>query len=477
MRPWAKTDGRWWPWARTLVPVLVVAGVLVVGTAPAMAHARLRGSQPTAATTVVLPPAAVRLLFTEVVETGQSQVLVTGPDGRPVHRTRTQRDPLDARVLVTALPAGLTPGTYVVSWRVLSVDGHPVSSSLRFAVGAATTPLTSTASVGLGPTVLGGSGRALVDVSLLSLVGLTAFPLLALRRGGTTLTAAAKAGVLARLRAPLAIALLGGLLGNALLAVDTASQARGFPSGRVSSHLPELYALLRDSHTGHLLVLREIGLLAVAGTLALGYGRSRSRARLRPRAAAVHLAGVVALLATVSLASHAGSASVDLWVATAIDWTHLVAAGAWTGGLLALSLAGLPTARSISRLDAAAGAEQAGALTAGFSDLAQLCMLVVLVTGTYQTLVHVTTVGELGGTAWGAELVAKLALWATVLLVATATTASLVPRVTERASAASARLAACGELTGVIRFELAAAVALIAVAAVLAGTAPPDQLT
>ena len=46
MRPWTRTDDRWRPWARTLVPVLVVAGVFVAGAPPAMAHASLRGSQP-----------------------------------------------------------------------------------------------------------------------------------------------------------------------------------------------------------------------------------------------------------------------------------------------------------------------------------------------------------------------------------------------------------------------------------------------
>ncbi len=46
MRPWTRTDDRWRPWARTPVPVLVVARVFVAGAAPAMAHASLRGSQP-----------------------------------------------------------------------------------------------------------------------------------------------------------------------------------------------------------------------------------------------------------------------------------------------------------------------------------------------------------------------------------------------------------------------------------------------
>ena len=183
------------------------------------------------------------------------------------------------------------------------------------------------------------------------------------------------------------------------------------------------------------------------------------------------------MLGTVSLSSHAGTAAADAVLSMAVDWSHLVAAGVWTGGLLALALAGLPVARAAARQDPAAGAEHAAALTARFSDVAQLSMLVVLATGLYEALVHVSGLGQLGRTAWGGELVAKLALWAVVLLVASASTASLVPRISQRAAGATARLAACGELASAARFELAAAMALITVAAVLAGTAPPDQLT
>ena len=458
----------------------VGAGVLLVGGAtPALAHARLRGSTPAPASTVTGPPAAVRLAFTEVVEPGQSQVLVTGPEGRAVSGVRTTRDPLDATVLRAALPPRLPRGTYAVTWRVLSVDGHPVAASFRFAIGAATGSLTATSNSGFGPSLLGGTGRALDDVGLLALVGLLAFPLLVLGVGRrrpppVPVPTDAAAAVQRRLRPLLTIALLLAVIGNLLLTVDTLAQSRGFPATRVWRHLPELGSFLDSTRTGQLLALREAGLLLLGGALALSYTGSR---RPAGRATGAHLALGLGLLGTVSLSSHAGTAAADAVLSMAVDWSHLVAAGVWTGGLLALALAGLPVARVAARQDPAAGAEHAAALTARFSDVAQLCMLVVLATGLYEALVHVSGLGQLGRTAWGGELVAKLALWAVVLLVASASTASLVPRISQRAAGATARLAACGELASAARFELAAAAALITVAAVLAGTAPPDQLT
>lgn len=457
---------------------LVSAGVLLVGGAtPALAHARLRGSTPAPASTVTGSPEAVQLAFTEVVEPGQSQVLVTGPEGRVLTGVRTARDPRDATVLRAGLPPRLARGTYAVTWRVLSVDGHPVAASFRFAVGAATGSLTATSNSGFGPSLLGGTGRALDDVGLLALVGLLAFPLLVLgvgRRRLAAMPADALAAIQQRLRPLFAVALLVAGTGNVLLTVDTLAQARGFATARVWRHLPELGTFLGSTRTGQLLAARELGLLLLGAALALSYTGSRRPGR---RASGAHLGVGLGLLGTVSLSSHAGTAVADAALSTAVDWGHLVAAGVWTGGLLALALAGLPVARAAARQDPAAGAEQAAALTARFSDAAQLCMLVVLATGLYGALVHVSGLSELGRTAWGGELVAKLALWAVVLLVASASTASLVPRITQRAAGATARLAACGELASAARFELATAMALISVAAVLAGTAPPDQLT
>ena len=457
----------------------VVAGtaVLLLTAGPASAHVRLRGSVPAALTTVTTTPSQVRLLFTEVVEPGQGQVLLTGPSGQPLGELRTSRDPQDATTLVTTLPRPLERGTYTVSWRVLSVDGHPVAASFRFAVGRSSSPLTVTRSSGFGPTPLGGLGRALDDVGLLVLVGLVAFPLLLTGRARRRIAVCAEVQetVRRRLRPLLLAAMLLALVGNSLLAVDTLAQASGFPAQQIGGHLAGLQDLLARTRPGRLLAVREAGLLLGAGLLLLLARRRPVAPRRLTRGVAV--AAAAALLGTVSLASHAATAAADSPLSIAVDWSHLLAAGVWTGGLLALALAGLPAVRSLARRDPDLAVDQAAALTTAFSDAAQVCMLLVLVTGSYEALVHVSGVGELSGTAWGGELTAKLALWATVLLVATASTASLVPRISRRVAGASARLAACGELASAVRFELATATALITVAAVLAGTAPPDQLS
>ena len=76
----------------------------------------------------------MRLTYTEPVEPRFAIVSVTDADGRQVTRGPPASAPRlapDARH-----PAASTPeGWYLVFWRVISADGHPVRGAFTFAVG------------------------------------------------------------------------------------------------------------------------------------------------------------------------------------------------------------------------------------------------------------------------------------------------------------------------------------------------------
>jgi methionine-rich copper-binding protein CopC len=121
-------------WRRRLLAVLASA-VLAAGASagPAAAHNVLISSSPADGASVPHTPAAVVLTFDEPAITMGTQVLVSGPTGevqqgspRLVNNTVTQD-----------LASGAAAGAYTVTWRVTSLDGHPVSGTLTFtAVGA-----------------------------------------------------------------------------------------------------------------------------------------------------------------------------------------------------------------------------------------------------------------------------------------------------------------------------------------------------
>ncbi|MDR6573459.1 methionine-rich copper-binding protein CopC [Curtobacterium sp. 320] len=132
----------------TAASAVALAFVLVTA-APASAHDVLASTAPAADTTVGGDLDQVTLTFSEPPLAGLESgivVSVTGPDGAEVGAGSVD---VDGSTLRTA--ADLTAaGSYTVTWRSVSVDGHPISGSYRFtSTGAPTTTPTPTAT---GPT-------------------------------------------------------------------------------------------------------------------------------------------------------------------------------------------------------------------------------------------------------------------------------------------------------------------------------------
>ena len=120
-------------WWRALL-VLGVVAVLAGGTATvASAHDALVGTSPADGSTVGAVPGQVTLTFDQPALALGSTVLVAGPGG-PVMSGRTRVT--DNRVTQAVQP-GAPAGRYTVTWRVTSIDGHPVSGSFGFTATAA----------------------------------------------------------------------------------------------------------------------------------------------------------------------------------------------------------------------------------------------------------------------------------------------------------------------------------------------------
>ncbi|MDP3255096.1 copper resistance CopC family protein, partial [Bosea sp. (in: a-proteobacteria)] len=123
---------------------LVLIGLLAVALAPAgsaFAHAALNGASPADGSVLPVAPSEMTLAFSEPVSPLALRLI--GPDGQATPLDRVE---LRDRTLVIAAPAGLSPGTHVISWRVVSADGHPVGGSVLFSIGhpSATAPIAGT---------------------------------------------------------------------------------------------------------------------------------------------------------------------------------------------------------------------------------------------------------------------------------------------------------------------------------------------
>ena len=109
--------------------LLVTLVLLAAG--PAAAHASLTGSTPAAGSTLDTAPATVELDFNENV--GNADVVVTAPDGTEVGVSEVEA--VDRQVTATVADVDQA-GTYTLSFRVVSADGHPIQDSLRYDVTA-----------------------------------------------------------------------------------------------------------------------------------------------------------------------------------------------------------------------------------------------------------------------------------------------------------------------------------------------------
>lgn len=124
--------------SRVLIPG--AAALITLASAPAAsAHDSLTGAQPAAGTTVTSAPQRLTLTFSAPVLDVGSQIAVKGPDGK----TKQGTPKADGqRVTVPFEPTG--HGTYAVTWRVTSSDGHPISGSYSFTLKGAANSSTST---------------------------------------------------------------------------------------------------------------------------------------------------------------------------------------------------------------------------------------------------------------------------------------------------------------------------------------------
>ncbi len=169
-------------------------------------------------------------------------------------------------------------------------------------------------------------------------------------------------------------------------------RAQTMAGGDLASAIAAVPAVLMRTHFGAIWIARFV-VLALALLVSLWTFRVA-------RAASVLLALAVTL--TTCLTGHAADWG-DLTLSAGIDWVHVVAVSAWTGGLIALALAVLGEGRQWPLALLALVMRR-------FSRLAGLCLLAVLLSGSYNAWVQLPRVSSFWTTFYGRVLAVKLCL-------------------------------------------------------------------
>lgn len=401
--------------ATALLPrlALVLAALLAslfTAASPAAAHAALTASDPKEGAVVATAPAQVSLSFSEQVAMGDDSIRVLDPQGRRVD-TGELRDMCSGHIIRygTALNSGLPDGTYTVAWQAVSADSHPISGAFTFSIGApsATNVTLPTREAGGGPVGIAyGIARYAAYAGFTVLVGGAAFILLCWRRG-------AAARPLQKLVVRAWVTLTAATL--AMLVLRTPYTGSGQFADAFD--LAGLKTVL-ETKTGASLVSRLLLLGAAALFIAVLFGVYARRQQGSGTAEedrdtsdltfGLAIGGAVVsggIAATWALSEHA-STGIQPGIAMPADILHLLAVATWLGGLTALLVA-LYKVPEIER-----------EAVQRFSKVAFFSVVVLAITGVYQSWRQLGSWSALTGTDYGRLLLLKVGLVAVLVGIA-----------------------------------------------------------
>ncbi|MGK5681131.1 copper resistance CopC/CopD family protein [Actinoplanes sp. URMC 104] len=365
--------------------------VLAGPAAPASAHAALVGSDPANGTIVPDAPNKVTLNFSESVQLLAGKIQVLAPDGS---RADQGEPTADGASVTIPLRSGGGRGTYLVSFRVISADSHPVGGSVTFSVGAASaTPTATVDDTTVDPVVRGliPVGKYLGYAGLVLLVG----PVLVLallwphrlsRRGPGRVVWTGVGLVLA-----------STLLGIWLQAPYSTG------SGLFDVRVGDLRDVLGSTFGAIMLV--RLGVVCAAALLLRPLLRGND-ADSKTDLALLGVLGVAAL-ATWPLTGHP-TASPVAGVSVVVDAIHLAAMSVWLGGLV--MLVGFLLRRADQR--------ELGAILPIWSRWAATAVAALIVAGVIQALIEVSSFDGLFFSTYGRLILAKVGLVAIVLAAA-----------------------------------------------------------
>jgi copper transport protein len=290
---------------RLIAVLATLLSILCLATG-ASAHAVLVSVEPSDGSVLSLAPKSVQLRFNEAV----TPAVVSMIDAAGKTRDDVTVHVVDESVVIT-LPDKLPRGTQVVSYRVISEDGHPVAGSMVFSIGAATGSAANPA--GAGP--LNGLiwlARIGVYLGLFAGVGGSFFACWIGREYvGSRLTIAA-----------LMLGLVSAVASLGLQGLDVLD----LPPGRLLTTAPWKAAASTS-------LLQSLLIAAVAMTVGIVALRREVAGGAAMLLSAFALAGVGLSLAA---SGHAASASPQ-WLTRLVVFLHGVGVAFWVGALAPLA--------------------------------------------------------------------------------------------------------------------------------------------
>jgi copper transport protein len=425
--------------------LLVLTAALITAAAlasPAGAHAILRSTTPSDGEALAASPDTVSLTFNEPVNASGGAVRVFNSEGARVDLADATASASTDSVTVSLQP-DLPEGTYVVSWRALSADAHPVHGAFVYTVGD------DVADEAVVEQILSGTSDSGMQ---------TAATLIRFLQYAAGLIAAGAAFFLVWVSdrrvedrsALVRVATTAVAVAALVTVIGVAIQAALVTGLGLSSAVDR--AVLSD------VMSSSYGVSAVATVVGCAVLIVGARRLWDDWAVIAAATGAVILVGSFALTGHTASTQ-PRWLVVTADIVHTTAAAAWFGGLVLLLMT---LRRRKIEDDAVAGSR----IVSRFSTMATGAIVAVSLAGFALSWAEVRALRALWSTAYGWTLIAKVAIVGIILLVAAYNRRRLVPAI-ERAGADAWK-----RLQSTVRLEVAGLVVLLGVTAVLVNLIP-----
>jgi copper transport protein len=442
---------------------ILLAALPLVLPAAASAHAYLIRTVPAASVTLNAPPPAVALTFDEAVEPRFAVLSVTDVHANQVAEGPVERSPADPDTLTRQMKK-VPEGWYLVYWRAISVDGHPVQGAFTFAVGPNPGPAPQFVIPHISQTAT--STPLLVARWAAFLTSMLAIGLLVLRLliarplvrdvEGTTLRA---------LSIGVVVASVAGLIAIPVY-VEESTAVDSLHSFLDVGDLVPLWRVTAFGR-GYVDMWICFALFCAAGWIALWLDRPRRRHRSVAELLALiaALAAAAAVVAIPGIAGHAAQTSPRALTLLA-DWLHVASGSVWIGGLVGLLVLwrALPSARRVAGLVV---------VVPRFSNVAFAAVLVLLGSGIAETVLHLPVLAALWETSYGKVILIKIGLLVLACALAAGNLLRSKPRLVAARRGGAAGEGAARLLRRLVGGEAVVLVCAVFAAALLSSLAPP----
>ncbi len=355
---------------RILLALLLTAMCIALGPRDAQAHATLITAEPADGAVLQQAPNRIVLHFTEPV--APLVLRLTGPKGAANLKTFEVRH----QAVEITPPQGLGPGTYALSWRVVSADGHPISGSVVFSIGSSQAGRPNTI-IAADRSVQVGLWAARLVMYAGAFAGAGGAFFAAWIAGGMKLEASHRRGII--------ISLWGGVLAT-LLSIGL--------QGLDALALP--LRALGDGVAWRQGVETSFGITASVALLALLAGLVSLRMK-RPWRARMLSGGALAGIGIAFAASGHASTAEPQWLTRPAVFLHVAGLAIWIGALP-------PLFAMLRRAD-----PQGAAVMNRFSAAILPVAVLLMIAGAVLAVIQIGSLSALWDTAYGNILLFKLA--------------------------------------------------------------------